>query len=150
MWNSQKCFFISLQKLFSFSRRSSCRILNIQISWRHQMSKHKTRKLFYWITWKINNLLMKFGQFMSYYKVKKIIQKFYKNCNLKTSSSSFCVCKELSITSIGKWNFWNKLLIITSKQAFNNYLGNSKTNKICPNQHTDFLGFSFKEDSLKN
>ena len=25
-----------------------------------------------------------------------------KNCNLKTSSSSFCVCKELTTTSIGK------------------------------------------------
>ena len=24
----------------------------------------------------------------------------------------FSVCKELSITSIGKWNFWSKLLVL--------------------------------------
>ena len=47
-----------------------------------------------------------------YYKRKKIIKKFYKNCDLKTSSRSFCVCKELSTTSTGKWNFRSKLLIL--------------------------------------
>ena len=55
---------------------------------------------------------MKSGQFMSYYKRKKLYQKFYKNCSLKTSSRSFCVCKEWSITFIGKWSFWSKLLIL--------------------------------------
>ena len=35
-----KMFFISLQKLFSFSRKSKLRILDTQISWRHQMPKH--------------------------------------------------------------------------------------------------------------
>ena len=30
------------------------------------------------------------------------IKKLYKNCNLKTSPRPFCVCKELSTTSIGK------------------------------------------------
>ena len=34
-----------------------------------------------------HTLLMKFGQFMSYYERKKIIKKFYKNCNLKTFSN---------------------------------------------------------------
>ena len=36
---------------------------------------------------------MKFGQFMSYYKRKNIIKKFYKNCGLKTSSRPFVFAK---------------------------------------------------------
>ena len=45
---------------------------------------------------------MKFGQFMSYYKRKKIIKNVYENCGLKTSSKPFYVCKELSTTLIRK------------------------------------------------
>ena len=41
---------------------------------------------------------------LSHYKRKHFIKKFCKNCRLKTSSRPFCVCKELSTTSIGKWN----------------------------------------------
>ena len=48
------------------------------------------------------NLLMKFGQFISYYKRQNFIEKVYKNSGLKTSPRPFCVCKELSATSIGK------------------------------------------------
>ena len=58
------------------------RILNIQILW-HQMPKHKTRNTFYWITLEVNTALMKVGQFMPYYKRKKI------------STRPFCFCKEL-------------------------------------------------------
>ena len=73
-------FFISLQKLLSFSRKSGFRILDIQISWRHQMPNHKTKYIL------LNNLrskhilLMKFGQFVLYYKTKiyqKIIEKLW-------------------------------------------------------------------------
>ena len=35
-------------------------------------------------------------------QMKEIIKVVYKNCNLKTSSRPFCVCKVLSKTSIGK------------------------------------------------
>ena len=59
---------------------------------------------------------MKFGQFMSYYKSKNFIQKFYKDCDLKTSSRPFCVCKELSKTTIGKW------ILETSKEVEASYL----------------------------
>ena len=99
LWN-RKNVFISLQKIFSFSRKSKFRILDIQISWLHQMPKHK-KNTFYWINWEENSLLMTFGQFISYYEAKCFIKKFYKNA----SSSSFCACKELSRTSIGNWNF---------------------------------------------
>ena len=52
-----------------------------------------------------HGLSMKFGQFMSYSKRNNLIKKFYKKCGLKTSSKSFCVCKELTTTSIGELNF---------------------------------------------
>ena len=50
----EKCFFISLKKLISFSRKSNFRILNFQISWCHQMPKHKTRNGFYWISLEVS------------------------------------------------------------------------------------------------
>ena len=53
---------------------------------------------------------MKFGQLISYYKSKNFIKKLDKNCDLETSFRPFCVSKELSTTSIGKQNFWSKLL----------------------------------------
>ena len=107
-----KMCFVSLQKLFSFTKTSKFRILNIQISWSHEMPKHKNKEHIL-----LNNLgskhglLMEFGQFMSHHKRKKFAKKFYKNCNLKTSPRSFYVCKELNTTSSGKWNLWSKLLI---------------------------------------
>ena len=52
---------------------------------------------------------MKRGQFMSYYKRKIFIEKFYKNGDLQTSSKPFCVCKELSTISIGKLDMGGKL-----------------------------------------
>ena len=132
-------FFISLQKLFSFSRKSTFRILDIEVSWRNQMPKHKARNTFYWITWEINTLIITFGQFVSYYK-KKFIKRFYKNCDLKTSSRPFCVRKELSTTSVRKWNFWSKLLILDMYEE--NYQDLPKS------AHTS-LRFLFTKDSLK-
>ena len=94
-----------------FLRKSNCRILHFQILWHHQMPKHKTKKCI-----SLNNLgskynlLMKFGQFMSYYKRKSFIKIFYKHCSLKTSFRPFRVCKELRLTCIRKWNFRSKLL----------------------------------------
>ena len=58
-----------------------------------------------------HSLLMNFGQVISYYKRKDFFKEFYKNCDLKTNFRSFQVCKELSTTSIGKWNFSSKLII---------------------------------------
>ena len=45
-----KMVFISLQKPFSFLRKSNFSISDFQISWHYQMCKHKTRNTFYWIT----------------------------------------------------------------------------------------------------
>ena len=107
---TRKIFFYFTSKVrFPFSRKSNFRILHFQISWRHQMPKHKTRNTFHWslnILGIKYSLLMKFGQFISYYIRKNFIKKFYKNCR------PFCVCKEWSITFYDKCNFWSKLLIL--------------------------------------
>ena len=51
-----KLFFISLQELIWLSRKSNFRILDIQISLGHQMTTHKIRNTFYWITWELNTV----------------------------------------------------------------------------------------------
>ena len=95
-----KIIFNLLQKLFLSSRKSNFRILHIHISWRYQVAKHKTRNKFSWITLEVNTLLMKFGEFAIL--KKKIFKYLFRNWNLKTSSSPFCVCKKLTTNSIGK------------------------------------------------
>ena len=55
-WETCKNVFYFTSKLFSFSRTSNFSILDIRISWRHQMPKHKTRDTFYWITWEVNTV----------------------------------------------------------------------------------------------
>ena len=53
LWNLAILFFLFH---FSFSRKSLFNKLDIQISWRHQMPKHKMRNTFYWITWEVNKV----------------------------------------------------------------------------------------------
>ena len=67
-------------------------------------------------------------------------EKIQKNCDLRTSSSLFCVCKELNTTSVGKLNFRSKLLILDVLP---------KLSKFYPNQYTNLLRFLFTEDFLK-
>ena len=71
--------FISLQKLFSLLRKSNFRIWDIQISWCHQMPKHKTKNTFYWITWDVNTVcqwnLPSLCHIMKEKKYQKILQK---------------------------------------------------------------------------
>ena len=85
---------------------------------------------------------MKFGQFMPYYKIKKSIIKFYKNCNLETSSRPFSVCKKIKNNLYWKMTF--------SKQPTYVRYVTAKPFKICPNQHADLLKFLFTWDFLKN
>ena len=95
-------FFVLLPKSFSFSRKSNFRILDIQIFWCHQMPKHKTRNTFYWITWNQTQYVNEIWPVYVILQKKKIIETFYKNCDLKTSFRHFGVCKELSTTTIEK------------------------------------------------
>ena len=43
------------------------------------------------------SLVVKFGQFMQYYKLIVFIKKFYKKCGLETSSRLFLTFKESSV-----------------------------------------------------
>ena len=109
-----KTFFISLQMLASFSKKSNFRTWDILISWRRQMLKYRIRTTFYWITWDLgrkHSLLMKFGQFMSYHERKKLL-KNSKNLWPENLFHLFFIYKELNTNSIEKWNFWCKLLIL--------------------------------------
>ena len=101
LWNQEKCFLVHIKSSF---RSQGNRCLELQIFKFHDVIKclnvNKKHILLINLGSK-HSLLIKFGQIISYYK-KKIIKKFYKMCELKTSSRHFCVCKELRTTSIGK------------------------------------------------
>ena len=84
-----KMFFISLQKLFSFSRKSNFRFLDIQIS------------IFYWSRESVNET---WPVFVIFQKNKNYQKKIAKNATFKLVPGAF-VCKEWSATSTGKWNF---------------------------------------------
>ena len=85
--------FILLKRLFSFSRKSKFRIVEI-------LSKKKKIILLNNLGSK-NSLLMNLASLYHVTNKKKIIKKLYKSYNLKTSFRPLCVSKELS-TSIGK------------------------------------------------
>ena len=106
-----KMFFILLQKFFSFSRKSNFSILDIQISWRYQMPKHKTRNTFYWITWEVNTACWWSLASLSYYYKIKFYRKILLNLSLEKGlvPRPSCFCKEWSIGSTVNWNFWSKL-----------------------------------------
>ena len=55
-WRNRTFVKLGRQKLFLFSRKSNFRILGIQVSWRHQIPKHKARNAFYWITLEVNTV----------------------------------------------------------------------------------------------
>ena len=59
-------FYFTSKPLFVL-RKSNFRILHFQISWCHPVPKHKTYISLNYLGSK-HSLLMKFGQFMSYYK----------------------------------------------------------------------------------
>ena len=67
-------------------------------------SKNKKYLLQNNLTGKLSQLV-KSGQFMSYSKGNNFLKKLYRNCDLKTNSRLFFVCKELSTNFIGKRNF---------------------------------------------
>ena len=86
---------------YSFMRYSNFAILESPIWWK--------RNTFYWINWDVNREQYSNEIWPVYIILQK---KFYKKCGLETSSGPLCIFKELSKTSIGKWYFWNKLIIL--------------------------------------
>ena len=91
---------LKLRKMFLFHLRSSVRF------WFHDIMKCQVWNMKYAV---LNtsesklSLVMKFDQLF--------ILNFILNMETSPSSKLLCACKELSTTSIGKWQFWNKLII---------------------------------------
>ena len=104
---------VKLGKMFKSSFRSQAnQTLELSIFKFHDVIKCRSKNKKYIL---LNNLkgkvilVMKFGQFMLYSTGNNFIKTFNKNCSLRTSSRLFLVCKQLSTTFIGKWNFWSNL-----------------------------------------
>ena len=88
-----------------------------------------------------HSLLMKFGQFMSYYKRKRFNRKLYENYSLKTSSRLFFVLQKIM------HNLYWKIKL--SKQAIYIRYVITELSKFSPNQLADLLRFLFTKISLK-
>ena len=56
LWNMEKCVLFHFKSSFRSRENPILKILDIQISWRHQMPKHEPRNTFYWITWKVDTV----------------------------------------------------------------------------------------------
>ena len=85
--------------------------------------------------------LMKFGQFMSYYKRKRFNRKLYQNYSLKTSPRLFFVLQKI-VHNL----YWKMKL---SKQAIYIRYVITEILKFSPNQLADLLRFLFTEISSK-
>ena len=78
-----KIFFILLQKLFLFSKKTKFRILDIQISRRHQMPKYKTRDTFYCINWEVNTFCYWKSASFCHITKERILSKFLQKLQSK-------------------------------------------------------------------
>ena len=92
---TRKHIFYFTSKALFFLEKIKFENLRFSDFTRHQIPKHRTKKYIL-----LNNLrskhslLMKLDQFMSYSKRNNFIEKFCKNCGLKTCSRPFCDGKE--------------------------------------------------------
>ena len=70
------------------------------MSRRNQMPKRETRNILLNKSGSKHSLLMKFRQFMYYYKIIFFIEKFYEKYDLETSSRPFLIFQESSVKKI--------------------------------------------------
>ena len=88
-----KTLFISLQQLFSFSKKSKFRILIIQIPSRHQMPKHKTRNTFYLIAREVSTVCWNLASVFHIRKENFLSKKSTKTVTRKLVPSPFVFAK---------------------------------------------------------
>ena len=136
-----KVFFISLQNLFPFSRKSNFRTLDIQISWHHQMPTHKTRNTLCWITWEVNTVCQWNLASLCHITEEKILSKTSTKIAARKLVPDLFFLQRIKHSLYWKMKFLSKLLILD--------MCISKTVNSCPNQHTNLRRFLFTEDSLK-
>ena len=85
------------EKCFLFHFKSSSRswdnqlfnILDIQVSWRHQMPKHETRNTLLNNMESKRSLVMKFGEFMQYYQIIFLSKNSTKNVAWELVTGAF-------------------------------------------------------------
>ena len=124
-----------------FSRKSGFRILDIQISWHHQMPNYKTRNKFYCITWEVNTFhKWNLASLCHITKEENLWKNSRKIVTWQLVPRPFCLQRI-------KCNFYWKMKFL--KQAVYIRLCISKTIKICLNQQTDLLRFLFTGHYLK-
>ena len=134
-------FFILLQKLFLFLRKSKFKILDIQISWYHPMPKHKTRKTIYWITWKVDTVCQWNLASLCHIPKGKFVSKNY----IKTAIWNIVPRPFVFAKNYAQPLLENEIFEATCLY----YICNSKNIKICQNHHAHLLRFLFTGDSLK-
>ena len=59
------------------------------MSWSHQLPEHKTTNTCYWTAWEVNTGFSQNLASLCHITKKKLLKKFRKNCDLKTSSRPF-------------------------------------------------------------
>ena len=80
------------------------------------MPKNKTKNIFDWTTWEVQSE----NEIWPIYVIlqeENFYQKILQKLRPETSFRLFCVCKELSTTSVRKLNFWSNLLITESEEV---------------------------------
>ena len=94
------------------------KILTIQISWRHQMPKHKTRNILYWITCDVNTVLKTSSRHFCIYKKKIHPKKFLIFQEMVLSSLISFLNFRKEISDLEKKTAWKKFLIFSQKMLF--------------------------------
>ena len=145
-------FLFHFKSSFCYQKNQFLEFSDIQVSWQHQMHKHKTKNTFYWINLKVNSV----NKFWTVYVIlqkKKSYKKLHKNCNLKISSIPVCIRKELKgqplfqnepfegATYIRYIYIYIYICVCVCVCVSYNYQNLSKS--------ADFFRFFFTEDSLK-
>ena len=111
--NKKKCFHFTSKVLFVLEI-IKFNFSDIQMSWRHQMSKHETRNIFYRITWEVNTVC--WWNLTSLCRVTKeqfLTKKYVKNVAWKLVPGSL-IFKESLKKNIRRsvcW-FWQVLIVL--------------------------------------
>ena len=104
------------------------------------ISNYKTRNRYNYTNCEVN-AVCEFGQYKLYCNWKTFLQRFYKKCNLKTSSRPFSICKAGLVIMLDHWTWpnvfitWSVIMfpnfefcLVFSKEIVENYLPRNEAN----------------------
>ena len=87
--NKEKCFLFHFKSSSRSWDNQLFNILDIQVSWRHQMPKHETRNTLLNNMESKRSLVMKFGEFMQYYQIIFLSKNSAKNVAWELVTGAF-------------------------------------------------------------